>query len=499
MNAGKASIENALSAAFDIHDRREASRRAKQVVANELRQLDRRLQIKSTGYFTHSYIPDLVAEWRDKGTQFERDVYLRFHLDTPDVEADARALARHKPIFIALARDGVTGSAELTRGAANTLLTQAVALEKFTTPETTSDTLGRIVSSCIVRGGRGLLLEDDAERTTEIAQRGLEVIRSGNRTAATETVSALTSFLGENHAVQLTRFIQTMWLAYGHDIDEFPGEDMLAGHLSDIEVREILSELFEGANINDPPFWRRLGGLLDLTQLEAFGYYPANVNLKNLLSANLDRLRALVLALAPEQLGLFEDDNLRWSIRDRCLALEGPGFVALMASDRRRFSQARETHKLPTWSDFAIRIRSYRVQRLSLVGPTTRMEVEADQIRNLRDADVPSLSSAVHEDMRIKRVLLVSPDTGLSIEADIARWIIDGGEDGVPVGRLAKAGVEILRAPDSELQESLTQFLTEPDADLVATDVLLSNAPDRSDVGTSTDLGGEGQSSLGFE
>jgi hypothetical protein len=101
--------------------------------------------------------------------------------------------------------------------------------------------------------------------------------------------------------------------------------------------------------------------------------------------------------------------------------------------------------------------------------------------------------------MRIKRVLLVSPDTGLSIEADIARWIIDGGEDGVPVGRLAKAGVEILRAPDSELQESLTQFLTEPDADLVATDVLLSNAPDRSDVGTSTDLGGEGQSSLGFE
>jgi hypothetical protein len=127
------------------------------------------------------------------------------------------------------------------------------------------------------------------------------------------------------------------------------------------------------------------------------------------------------------------------------------------------------------------------------------MEVEADQIRNLRDADVPSLSSAVHEDMRIKRVLLVNPDTGLSIEADIARWIIDGGEDGAPVGRLAKAGVEILRAPDSELQESLTQFLREPDADLVATDVLLSNALDRSDVGTSTDLGGEGQSALGFE
>jgi hypothetical protein len=291
--------------------------------------------------------------------------------------------------------------------------------------------------------------------------------------------------------------MQTMWLAYGHGIDEFPGEDMLTGHLSDVEVRELLSELFESASVDDPPFWRRLGGLLDLAQLEAFEHYPPNANLKNLLSANLDRFKALVLALAPQQRDLFsDDDDLRWSIRDRCLALEGAGFVALMASDRRRFSQLREVHPLPTWSDFAARLRLYRVQRLVLVGPTTRMEVEADQIRNLLDADVPSLSSAFREDMRIKKVLLVSPSTGLSVEADIARWLVDGGDDGAPVGRLARAGVEVLWAPDSALQETLAQFLTEPDADLMATDILLTDAPESTDV--ITDIGTGGSEGLPF-
>lgn len=499
MNAQQTDVEYALAAAFDVHDRREASRRAKAVVADELRHLDRRLQIKSTGYFTHSYIPDLIVEWRDKGRQFEREVYLRFHIDTPDVVADVNALAKHEPMFIALASGGAAETPELSQDTANTLLTQAVALNRFTKPAMTSNTLGRMVSSSVVRGGRGVIWDSDAERTAEVARRGLDAMRRGNVADASETVSTLTGFLGDSHAVRITRFLQTMWLAYGNSIDEFPHEDMLAGHLSDIEVREILSELFDSASIDDPPFWRRLGGLLDLAQLEAFNHRPSNANLTNLLSANLDRLRALVLALIMQQPSLFdENEDLRWSIRDRCLALEGPGFVALMASDRRRFAQTRETHTLPTWADFAIRLRSYRVQRLLLSGPTTRVEVEADQIRNLYDADVSSFSSAVNEEMRVKRVLLIDPDRRLTVEADISRWVIDGGDNGAPVGPLAKAGVEILWSPDEELQDALAQFLVDPGADLVATDILTRDL-DGSDADASDHVEVEGQFPFGSD
>jgi hypothetical protein len=467
MIAGEAptAVEAAISHAFETTDREDAARRAKSVIAGELQRFDRRLRVRSTSYFTHNYIPDLIVEWRDAGVTSCRQVFLRFHLDTPDVAADMSAAAGDSPMFVALRRAPHHLPHVLSDKVTGTLITQATALEKIVQPDVTSQSLGRMVAGSLIRGGKGLLLDEEANAVSAVASHSLESLHQGDVRGTAQAIDTFGQYLAEDHTLRLNRFMQLMWRAHGHDLETFPGGDLLAGRLSDSEARELLAELFESPSLEDIAFWRRLGGLLDLEQLEAFVDIPHNTNLNNLVAANLDRFKALVLAVESRPPEILDGDLPRWSVRDRSLALEGDGFRVLLASDRRRFSQIRSTHRLPSWSDLNPRLESYRVQRLSLIGPTAQIEVKVDEARNLlMDADIIGLSSAVHEEMQVRRATLIDESGALNVEADFGKWVLDAGDQGAPVGKLAEAGVNVIWAPDAELKTVMSEFLAHSSA-----------------------------------
>ncbi|MFG1690338.1 hypothetical protein ACGFNP_60050 [Nonomuraea sp. NPDC049269] len=477
-------VESAIAHAFETSDREDAARRAKNVIAAELQRFDRRLRVRSTSYFTHNYIPDLIVEWRDAGVVNNRQVFLRFHLDTPDVAADMSAAANDSPMFVALRRTPHPLRRDLSDKAPSTLITQATALEKIAKPDVTSQSLGRMVAGSLIRGGKGVLLDEEAETVSAAASHSLESLHEGDVQSTAQAIDTFGQYLAEDHTLRLNRFMQLMWRAHGHELQTFPSSDVLSGHLSDSEARELLTELFASPSLEDLAFWRRLGGLLDLEQLETFVDIPHNANFNNLVSANLDRFRALVLAVENRDPEILDRDLPRWSVRDRSLALEGDGFRVLLASDRRRFGQVRSTHRLPSWSDLNPRLESYRVQQLSLIGPTTQVEVKVDEARNLlMDADIIGLSSAVHEEMQVRRATLIDWNGPLYVEADFGKWILDAGDQGAPIGKLAEAGVNVLWAPDAELRAVMSEFLAQPDNDTPSVDVPASpNNIDPEDV-----------------
>ncbi|GGP05853.1 hypothetical protein LDL08_07515 [Nonomuraea glycinis] len=439
--AAPTAIEVAIDNALEVADRDDAARRTKHVIAEELQRFDRRLGIRSTTYFTHNYIPDLVIDWREGGIAKQRQVFLRFHLDTPDVAADMAAAAADAPMFVALRRE-TEPPEQLPEGDDATLITQVTALEEIAQPSITAQSLGRMVAGSLIRGGKGVMLDEQATSVSAIASNSMDALLAGNVATTAMAVSTFGNFLSEDHSHRLNRFMQLMWRSHGHELEDFPGDDALDGSLSDTEARELLAELFESPSLEDPPFWRRLGGLLSLEQLESFVNIAPNPNLDNLVTANLDRFRGLILALENRPPELFDVELPRWRVSERSLALEADGFHVLLASDRRRFGQVKSTHRMPAWSDLEPRLEAYRVQHLTLLGPTAQVEVKVEQGRNLLlDADITGLSSAVHEEMQVSRVTLVDRGGELRAEADLGKWVMDAGDQGAPVGKLASLGL----------------------------------------------------------
>ena len=77
-----------ISAALDTTDAQEAGHRVHQVVAQEMRSLDPTASAEITGYFNHSYVPDLVMQWGKGRQAFDRPVFLRHSLRSSRASGD---------------------------------------------------------------------------------------------------------------------------------------------------------------------------------------------------------------------------------------------------------------------------------------------------------------------------------------------------------------------------------------------------------------------------
>ena len=474
MNDGSTELERAVAEAFTDPEPRSGANRAKALIADELRRLDRRVSVVRTAYFNYNYVPDLVLEWRERGVQRSREVFLRFDLSDASVAADVAALDDLGGMFVALQRTEDERREAVVVGdvpAERSMLTQAAAFEQL-------DTFGdgqpvaRLVTTSLVRTGRGVVRVRDAARIVTQTTGTLTAIRAGDGADLNARLPDLTAHLAEEHAVQLERYLQLTWQVYGHDLEEFPAPSRLSGKLSDAEVAELLGELFTQPVLDDDAFWRRLGGLVDLPALEAFGDVAANPNLSRLVAANTDRLRAVVLGMQQRHPELFQNPtDLQWSIVDRSLALTGAGFVVLLATDRRRFGQWRSTHPLPAWEEFVSRVDRYQLLQVMMVGPTSQVDVRR-----------PEAKPALRPSRRLRRdsarghacTVGDSGGRGCLVSRRRRTWTLgprcrDGGTS---IGTLTHAGIDVFWAPDEEFAVALEQVVANPPGEVLAVDLL---------------------------
>ena len=135
-------------------------------VRQRLLQADPSSQVEATGYFNHSYFPDLVASWRGPDGLKSRPFYLRLRLESNEVREDVDRLGVDSPAIIGLLPTEDQSVSETARPsqAPTTLVAEGSALDEVAELGESSG-FGAMVPSAFVRAGRGYLDEGGGGRS----------------------------------------------------------------------------------------------------------------------------------------------------------------------------------------------------------------------------------------------------------------------------------------------------------------------------------------------
>jgi hypothetical protein len=307
----------------------------KAAAIREFEALDSRVKIHNTEYFNHSFAPDIVLSW--PGSQIsERYVYLRSTQHPGLLSEDVDRLGDQKPIVVGLVeipRDEGPARSQLHENAQvrNTLVTDAPALASIEhAKQARAKSVASLLSSIIVRGGRGLVGDDEAREVTATVSAGLQAAETMGADSVLRATEALTNTLSYEFASSFSRVLQAVWIGSGGRSDLFPATQLSLGGGADDDTLEFLLDLDP---IEDLQFWRRVGSGLGVEKLGRIRTDHPNPNLQLLVKANLDRLKARVFRIRDSQQLTFEDMDrpiFFWSISRGALTFRGPGWDAFI-------------------------------------------------------------------------------------------------------------------------------------------------------------------------
>ena len=173
----------ALRDALLVADSATSEEQVRQVVINQVRELDPEARLRATGYFNHSWVPDLSMRWMD-GAQ--RHLFLRFNVTDPSFVDDLRyADTEADPIFLDIAQPELgleSQSSEPEReatvvdtGDADAMVAIHTAWQIFGAGVDKDPGL-RSATRQIVRGGRGLVDQPTAEKVIDSYDRAAAIL-----------------------------------------------------------------------------------------------------------------------------------------------------------------------------------------------------------------------------------------------------------------------------------------------------------------------------------
>ena len=96
------SLYAAISDALDLVNRDTQTSAVHDVVRNALRDVAPGIDVRTTDYFTHTFIPDLIMRWGSNDHREERHVHLRFVVSDDAFQDEVDYVATTEPIFIGL-------------------------------------------------------------------------------------------------------------------------------------------------------------------------------------------------------------------------------------------------------------------------------------------------------------------------------------------------------------------------------------------------------------
>ncbi len=313
---------------------RDTITRIKAAAIHEFELLDSRVNIHNTQYFNHSFAPDIVLSW--PGSQIrERYVYLRSTQQPDLLSEDVDRLGDQEPIVLGLGqipRETISARSRLHENAQdrNTLVTDAPALTSIEEAKR-SEPVASLLSSVIVRGGRGLVGDDEARQVAAAVTAGFQGAEVMGADAVLRATEALTSTLSDPFASNFGRVLQAVWIGSGGRSDLYPATRLTLANATDDDTLEFLLDLDP---INDWKFWRRVGSAVSVEQLGRLRVQVPNANLQMLISANLDRLQARTFRLRDSFQPTFDDidrPTYYWTISRSALTFQGPNWEAYIA------------------------------------------------------------------------------------------------------------------------------------------------------------------------
>lgn len=371
-------LQAEILSGLDVPNWDESISAVKRVVVNALRQLDRAVDIKDTGYFNHSFVPDFALSWPREPSR-HRDVYLRLDPSAAFLRRDVDLLGREAPMLLSLTRDWVDGSSGAPDGEAGpgsearTLVTEPGAVERLGDASRASD-FGQVVPAAILKGGKGWIDEPVAEGLTAAANSFFAGASTHQAESVVSALPALTEHLDRSQSARVLNFGRIVWEATGGEPTYYPVSTDLSG-LDDAALRFLLEE--------GPPekaaFWRSVGRLVSLDRLVAAGVRSGE-NLAALVRANADRLYARALIVKRTQRTL-EDSGPEWGIEAGALVLRGSDFAAYIATRRDDLAVRPDEARALDLETFRTRTSDEQVETVTVVaGDGKKVTIESEDM-----------------------------------------------------------------------------------------------------------------------
>jgi hypothetical protein len=471
MSAYSQAVTEQIRAAMQSSNPRDIVAGVKDAVAHELGSLSPDAKIVVTEYFNHSYMPDLVLEWKEAGKADERPIFLRNSFRPDVVNFEVEALAKRGPVVLSLTQlDGPAPRFDLLREQARqtnrVLVTDVASLANVAVPTgngehsnrpATSAPLLRLVQVNLLKGGRGLLTSEDAERLTRSAtpaddRNDLTEEFLSSFQESTDELFAPDAALRLRRAAELLRFgvsneiVQTLSLA--------------EGQLSDDELRVLIPYLLaDDRAIANSRLWTHLGSMMSLERLEDMGDILGERDVSPLVIPNLEawtaRRAQLVINASHEgvdaesadddpgyYLPAVDSHNVPsiearpfWYVRNRMLAAETGPWRLFVTTDARRL-KGRTDSAAALWDDISPLLAGFSLEAIDLRGLSRRISVGVEGTGDV-SADVARIRASIEDTFKVGEIRV----RRIGDDEDAARLDIDFAEMTVTAGRATIAAL----------------------------------------------------------
>lgn len=430
-------------------------------IAKQLRAADPTAQVEFTDYFNHTYLPDMVLRW--PRAQSARLLYIR-STDSPEwLASDVDVIAAERPLVLAfgapLEAQSPASSAEgrsvndahavdQVASSTGTAVISPWGVTELATKAQAGD-LDRLVSHLTLSGGRGLTNRERARDLSEEASIAFEGARAVEPEPTADGARLFAKVLNPQQASQAVRLLHAIWVGSGGAESNFPASRD-PGLLSAQEVELLL----QVANEGDDDFWKHVGDITNLEEIEQLFVPEFSAKFNSLVAANLGRLigRALAVQYEPHRLTETERPPY-WLVQSGRLALRAHDWTAYIARKKDDLPKG-EPHS-PQLDLSELRARTLRSpMRLSSVESSDgdiSVSLKSASRRHVLDERRLAESLSGVTGTRIKSVVAAAPGGG-ALSVDFAAGTASGvGKSRFELPILARIALALLlRSTDDQ-------------------------------------------------
>lgn len=419
-----------IDAATDTNDPNEYIARVKAIVAEEIRKSDPSINLVDTGYYTNSFIPDFEATW--DGNKDKRPVFLRNELADVIAARDTEYLPAKEPVILTLDTKEVNEKIVSEAKSQATLKPRALIatgtsfnsdIFEYNKNSNTSP-LENLVRTNFIRGAKGVITPATVDSFIKS-----EDPKDGNNFSSLDDHTISSYFDSQtafriNTMKNLLQFSSMSPDEIMKNLDSFE----LISELKIEEIEWILPILLHSNNPLPKLFWQKIGSLFNLSQLEKISTSLDNINLTDLIEANLESWTARRaysgLLISNEKTPLLDNKNEYWTFNGKILS-------KCIPEESRKICIAWDPKKLKrnslessrSWDQTKNSIADYTLLEVNLKGIKRTVSINAIQSTDIRK-DVKDITESVEDKYLISSVVLGLKNT----EEEVVRADVQLGE-----------------------------------------------------------------------
>lgn len=427
--------------------------RVKRVVADQLHDLDDSAEITNTHYFNHSAVPDFVITW--PGERGERRIYLRDSYESIAAGHDGRYLTEGDPVLLSLEEPDprILLSGDAARLDADRsermLVTDVEAVELIgESDREEGGPLTQMIRANFVRGARGRIDRPIAQTLVETPD--AEPSKTEGRSERSNLIAA--NFFADA-AFRITRTANLVEAALRDEDQAHESPiDAVSGRLSIAEIRNVLPWLLGQPRArNNRAFWRRIGQMMTLADLEKIRDSLTGLDLTPLIRANSGLWEGkwgyMGVSTPIEGDETYEQRRGYWSFQRGSLGIDIGDQRLSIAANGQLMPKSRAGSSSATWEDLQVPLADARLSRVDLTGVRRSVTVTAEQSPDVR-SDVQEVAASLEDYYLVSQVTIRVPGAeGKEAEADVNvdfRTGLLAAPGGASVENLVRIGVEVL-------------------------------------------------------